>query len=361
MKIVYITSDWLFETGGISQHIENLTKFMAIDNDVYVIYLNKNNQDKYEEDNFKRKIYYIPNNGSQIQRLINFPEKKITEIINKLSPDLIHVHTLFETFRLQKYKSKMVFTNHSSSYLKMYNNFVLKSFVLPKVLKKFDLIISPSTELFEKTLHSKSIMISNGVDTNRFNLENRSKIDKNKILEKYKIKYNKEKIFISTRRLVDKNGVLEFIKQNTSFFKSSKDSIYLIAGTGEHFEQIKKIKEENNLNNIYLLGNLKNTDLDDLYYISDFCIIPSKMEAISISALESMASGSIVVANKVGGLAELIEDRKNGVFIQDWSLEKTFEEGIDTNEIRSQAFSHVIKKYSWDIIIKETIKAYKSI
>lgn len=361
MKIIYITSDWLFETGGISQHIENLTKFMAKSNDVYIIYLNHNNENKYEVDSYNRKIHFISNGGSQLQRLSNFPLNKIDEIIKKIDPDIIHVHTLFDTFRLRKYSQKMVFTNHSSSYLKMHNNWILKTFILPKILKKFDLIISPSTELFEKTLHFNSIMIPNGVDTNRFNNENRIKISKKDILSKYNVNYSDQKIFISTRRLVDKNGVLEFIRNNISFFKKNKNSLYLIAGTGEHFNEIKKIKEDNALNNIYLLGNLKNSEIDSLYYVSDFCLIPSKMEAISISALEAMASGSIVIANKVGGLAELIQDRENGVFLQDWSLEKTFDEGINTTEIVNNAYKIVKDTYSWDIILQKTIEAYKKL
>ncbi|MFN8575716.1 MAG: glycosyltransferase family 4 protein [Candidatus Sericytochromatia bacterium] len=364
MKILYITSDFLFNIGGIFQHIENLTHFIAKNHKVIIIYLNKKNKDEVLVDENKRKIYFIPNNGSQLVRFLNYPNKRINEIIKMESPDLIHIHTIFDAIRLNKFKINTVFTNHSSSYLKMYEKIFMRNYILPKVMKKFKIVISPSTELFEKTPHENKFMIPNGVDISRFNLINREQVDKSYILKKYKINYSNQKIILSTRRLFDKNGILDFVISNISFFAKNKDFIYLIAGDGEHFQKIRSIIQDNSIDNIYLLGSLDNKEIDNLYYISDYCVIPSKMEAISISALESMASGTIVLANKVGGLAELIEDNINGKFLINLSLEKTLNDiDFKNNEslIKKNALKLVNDNYSWEKISNETIELYKNL
>ena len=318
MKIVYITSDFFYTVGGIYQHIENLTQFVSREHEVVIIYLNKNGKEKIYTDEYKRKIYLLSHKGSKLQRFISYPLNKINKIVALEKPDIIHVHTLFEAFKIKILSEKpMVFTNHSSSYLKMYNNFFLRHFVLPQIFKKFTLIICPSTELYQKTHHKNVLMIPNGVNRERFNPDNRNKVNRQKILENLGINYLNQMIILSTRRLADKNGILDFIEKNINFFQKAKTSlIYIIIGDGEHFEQIKKIKATNNLDNIYLLGKMENKEIDAFYYISDICIIPSKMEAISISALEAMASGCIVISTKVGGLAELIEDDINGKFLK---------------------------------------------
>lgn len=361
MKVVHITSDYLYNVGGIFQHIENITEFLNKTNEISIIYLNKKNEEKHIIDDKGRHIYFIPHNGSKFERFFKYPYNKINDVIKKINPDLIHIHTLFEAFKLKKYSDiPMIFTNHSSSYLKMYNRSLLKKIVLPEVLSKFDLIICPSTELFEKTEHKNKLMISNGVNINRFNLENRNKVDKEKVLNKLSINVIPEFIAISTRRLFDKNGVLDFVKANVEFFKLNRNRfLYLIVGDGEHYESIKSIKDNNNLSNVVMLGKKDNKEIDELYYISDICVIPSKMEAISISALEGMAAGTIIFANAVGGLKELINDQVNGVFLEHLSLENALDKlAKNTDNIRKEAIELVKNKYSWEKIAKETENEY---
>lgn len=365
MKILYITSDYLYNIGGIYQHIENLSYFISKKHQVSIIYLNKEDKEECIEDQFNRKIYFVKNAGTQIERFFKYPTSKIKEIIKKESPDLIHIHTLFEAVRLpNSIKSKSIFTNHSSSYLKMYDKFLLKNYLIPQSFKKFSLIISPSTELYQKTPHHNSIMIPNGVNLDRFDISKRNNIDKSKLLEKYNIKYNNQRILLSTRRLVDKNGIFDFINSNIPFFKNNENNfIYILIGNGSDYSKIQKIIEENQIKNIFLLGQVENKLIDDFYYISDISLIPSKMEAISISALESMASGSVVLSTSVGGLGELIENNINGKFLENLSLEKAIEYLYSDNNlerIQLKSLEVVKNKYSWEKIADITIEAYNN-
>ena len=101
MKIAFITSDYL-EVGGISQHIENLTYQVAKEHEVIVIYLNINFNAKLISKHSSIKLYQINHKNSKIGRFINYPNKEINQILTNEKPDLIHVHTLFDAFRLEK-------------------------------------------------------------------------------------------------------------------------------------------------------------------------------------------------------------------------------------------------------------------
>lgn len=362
MKIAYITSDYL-DVGGISQHIENLTCNISNYCNVVILYITNKHNNKLEiKDNIK--IYFIKSKKNKLLRLIFYPLDKIIEVINLEKPDIIHFHTLFEAIRINKkfYKSPLLFTNHSSSYLKMYSNYFIRKIILKNCLKKFDCIISPSTELFLKTIHNNKLMIPNGVDTQRFNLEKRKNINKIDFLKKYGIHLSKipNNIFISTRRLEDKNGIYDFIIKNIEFIKEN-DCIYLIVGSGKHYNKIKNLILNYKAGNIYMLGKIDNQDIDNFYFISDYSIIPSKMEAISISALEAMASGSIVIANNVGGLSEIVKDNVTGLFLKDWNLEKTLNCNIDKKNLIQNAYDFVVKNYSWNIITEKTLRVYKNL
>lgn len=68
-------------------------------------------------------------------------------------------------------------------------------------------------------------------------------------------------------------------------------------------------------------------DLVWLFNCADICIIPSRKEAFGLAALEAMACGTPVLASRIGGLPELIDDGRNGLLFNldnlDDAAEKT--------------------------------------
>ncbi|MEM4620291.1 MAG: glycosyltransferase [Desulfurococcaceae archaeon] len=57
-----------------------------------------------------------------------------------------------------------------------------------------------------------------------------------------------------------------------------------------------------------LPGMLNRVDLVPLYYAANATLIPSRSEPFGLVALESMASGTPVVASRTGGLINIITD-----------------------------------------------------
>lgn len=60
------------------------------------------------------------------------------------------------------------------------------------------------------------------------------------------------------------------------------------------------------------LGNVNRIEMSKFLSMADLTVIPSLMEAVSISAVESMLCGTAVGASKVGGMPDLISDGDTG-------------------------------------------------
>ena len=67
---------------------------------------------------------------------------------------------------------------------------------------------------------------------------------------------------------------------------------------------------------IILTGRLPLEAVYALYGIMDVVAVPSHYEGFGLTAVEAMAAGRPVVASRVGGLAEIIEDGVTGVLVK---------------------------------------------
>lgn len=88
---------------------------------------------------------------------------------------------------------------------------------------------------------------------------------------------------------------------------------FVLAGDGPMRPEISKILEANPIKNIRLAGYQSGDDLWSLVSGAKFSIVPSESyETFPYSAIESLALGKPVVASRIGGLPEIIDDGVNG-------------------------------------------------
>lgn len=66
---------------------------------------------------------------------------------------------------------------------------------------------------------------------------------------------------------------------------------------------------------VTLLGKLPRRQLAALYQVADVAVVPSVYEPFGYAAIEAMAAGVPIVATRVGGLAEIVEDGETGFLI----------------------------------------------
>ena len=68
--------------------------------------------------------------------------------------------------------------------------------------------------------------------------------------------------------------------------------------------------------NVQTVGWVSAAQLESLLRAADVLIVPSRWEGFGLIAAEAMRAGLAVVAAKVGGLAEVVEDGRTGVLIE---------------------------------------------
>jgi glycogen(starch) synthase len=129
-------------------------------------------------------------------------------------------------------------------------------------------------------------------------------------------------VLFCPRRLVKKNGVIY-----PSLALASMDEIdrgrflVLHAGEGGERAEMERIIRENRLEGqVRVLGGQGPEAIRELYRLADIVLVPSVHsenveEATSLSALEAMASGRPLIAGRVGGLAEMVEDGQTGLLV----------------------------------------------
>lgn len=90
--------------------------------------------------------------------------------------------------------------------------------------------------------------------------------------------------------------------------KKDSDVNFLIVGDGylrnDIFEKLKVIKDK-----VTFLGKVEPDTIPNVMNVASLVIIPSRQEALSLVAIESLAAGCNIVAADVGGLREFVEKR----------------------------------------------------
>jgi glycosyltransferase involved in cell wall biosynthesis len=86
------------------------------------------------------------------------------------------------------------------------------------------------------------------------------------------------------------------------------------AGDGTQREALRELARRHSLGEtICFMGSI--ADPRTLFWAIDIFVQPSLMEGLGVALLEAMACGLPVVANRAGGMADVIEDRSNGLLV----------------------------------------------
>lgn len=140
------------------------------------------------------------------------------------------------------------------------------------------------------------------ISPNRFR---RKKLDKEKLLSKYGLEiHGDEPVIVFTGRLVELKG-LQILFQAIDRMED-RYARYLIIGSGEYEDELKRMGDEMRLERVHFLGTLKSDEIEDILSVADVFVLPSFTEGISISLLEAMMCGVPVVATSAGGNPEVV-------------------------------------------------------
>lgn len=120
-------------------------------------------------------------------------------------------------------------------------------------------------------------------------------------------------------RLEPVKGIAVLLEAGALVVKQLPATRFVLAGSSHPAlpqEKLDALIREHRLEkNVAQVGGLKRSELDHWYARASLCVVPSHYESFGLAALEAMATGLPVVATRVGGLPELIEDGATGLLV----------------------------------------------
>ena len=119
-------------------------------------------------------------------------------------------------------------------------------------------------------------------------------------------------------RIHPNKGIDTLVRAASELASSAPDLQILVAGhvqagSEEYWKRVQELQHSLGDTNIRFLGHVP--DSDALWRQADVYVQPSLVEPFGLGALEAMAIGRPVVASRVGGLRELVEDGRTGILV----------------------------------------------
>jgi 1,2-diacylglycerol 3-alpha-glucosyltransferase len=200
-------------------------------------------------------------------------------------------------------------------------------------------------------------IISNGADVHRFFPHP----DRNSIRSKYKIPIDAE-VFLSVGRLTDMKRPFEMVELFKKISETRNKAILLVAGKGELFNSLSQFVENQQLENVILLGFVPESDLPDIYACADYYLSTSRYEGQPLTLLEAMASGLPCIVPDIPSF-EIVNDAECGIMLNFENPGESAAEIIKylnsehrTHSINARKFAE--KALDWEIIAKEYLTIF---
>jgi len=121
-------------------------------------------------------------------------------------------------------------------------------------------------------------------------------------------------------------------------------------------------------NNVTFTGFVPNLQVINNYQNADILVNPSFSEAFGMSLIEAMACQVPVVATRVGGMTEIVEDGKTGILVEPGdapALAKAILHFLSDEDLRSSmgrtARKRAVELFSWEKIVENLLYQYKKI
>jgi len=140
-----------------------------------------------------------------------------------------------------------------------------------------------------------------------------------------------------------------------------------IAGEGYLQEELKGLVKELGISNeVEFLGVRR--DIEKILSSTQVFVLPSRWEGLPLTVLEAMGSGVSIIATKVGGITEVIENGQEGLLVppdDPGALAEAIINLLKNRELRIKlsfnAYRKVKGKYSIEVHTKNMLEFYKSL
>lgn len=364
MKINILYVIWSLGLGGAEQVVINLAK--GLDKTKFQPFVCcLNDEGRFADVLKKEGIRVFALNKARGLDFSVIP--KLVHIIGENDIRIVHTHLWGASFwgriAARVARVKVIITEHNVDVWKSMLHFLIDRFLF----KKTDCFIAVSETV--RNFYSAKLcvpaekikVVYNGIDVAAFSRQS----SVSSLKKEFEIK-NDEKVISVIGRLVPQKGFDIFLE---AFSRLSLNARALIVGEGPLLESLKvSTFQSSTLKDKVIFTGLRK-DIPEILSITDILVLPSKREGLPMILLEAMAAGAIVVASRVGGTPEVVEDGINGFLVEPQDVEGLKDkieyilnaDSRELDKIREAAQRTIAEKFSLEKMVAEHEKIYEQI
>ena len=171
-------------------------------------------------------------------------------------------------------------------------------------------------------------------------------------------------------RLVELKGVSTLLKAYARMVRLVEEApLLVIMGDGPDRERLMRLANELGIaERVQFRGEVSHDEVCETLAESLIHVVPSRTEALGLSALEGMALGAAVIASDIEGLREVVQDGVSGLlFTMDHEEELAEKLVLVYNDVAlherlvEHAQNQVAKKFSWEAAGRQTESIFESL
>lgn len=296
---------------------------------------------------------------------------KLYFIFRKHKFDIVHTHTakagaLGRIAAFLAGIKTIIHTSHGHNFYGYFNGFISRLIVLAeRFLAFFTTKIVTLTEIEKKDLLEFHICKASKIEAINTVLETVQ--GKNNLFDIKPDLHISDKAFVfgMVARLEPIKGVSYFIKAAIMLAEKFTDVHFLIVGEGSQRMDLEARVNKKSLSTRFSFMGWQSKPM--LYMQAmDVLVLSSLNEAVGLVLLEAQSMGIPVIATKVGGIPEIVEDGKSGLLLEPQdvlSIYSAMENLLNNEKQRSSMKQYVIEntlnKYSPNNFIKNIERIYK--
>lgn len=246
------------------------------------------------------------------------------KLLKKEHPKLVHIHLWnpggcrYAFSAIDKRSTKIVSTEHDPFPLSG-----LKKSIKKQCIRKTDHTITVSEankqlniQLYPE-LKGKISTIHNGIDLEAFErpLRTFSTQHRERVREELFHASSEEFVILSIAELHPRKGLKYLIEAYAEIEQKEPKTKLVIVGDGPERKTLEKLIKKLKLENKVLLPG-KQENISQILKSAQLFVLPSVKEAFGLVVLEAMAAQIPIVATRVGGIPEIVENTKSGELVE---------------------------------------------
>jgi glycosyltransferase involved in cell wall biosynthesis len=179
---------------------------------------------------------------------------------------------------------------------------------------------------------------------------------------------NDHKVALFVGHISPRKGLKHLVRAMPAVLDAIGNVKFVVIGPdrGEEAALIKLAARLGTSDSLIFTGHLNHGTVMDAYPTADVFVLPSEYEAFGIVLLEAMAAGRPVIASRVGGTMDIIQNGQTGLLVDEkdpgqlaQAIIRLLRDREAAEKLGGRAREYAIGKYSWDTIVERTLQVYR--